>query len=81
VDGAGATTRADAGKLGTLLALARDPRTLGLTSPPRRQCPDCYAYTVRTTARGKTTTLVTGDAVVNPSELGALLANLADVTR
>ncbi len=81
VDGAGATTRADAGKLATLLAVARDPKTLGLTSPPGRQCPDCYAYTVRITTAGKTTTLVTYDSVVNPPELGALLAALADVTR
>ena len=81
VDGAGATTKADAGKLATLLSIARDPKTLGLTSPAGRQCPDCYAYTVRITTGGKTTTLVTYDAVVNPPELGALLADLAEVTR
>lgn len=81
VDGAGATTKADAGKLATLLGIARDPKTLGLTSPAGRQCPDCYAYTVRITTAGKTTTLVTYDAVVNPPELDALLAALAAVTR
>ena len=81
VDGAGATKKADPGKLATLLAIARDPKTLGLTSPAGRQCPDCYAYTVRITTAGKTTTLATYDAVVNPPELDALLAALADVTR
>ena len=81
VDGAGATKKADPGKLATLIAIARDPKTLGLTSPAGRQCPDCYAYIVRITTAGKTTTLATYDAVVNPPELDALLAALADVTR
>ncbi|MEO6060960.1 MAG: hypothetical protein ABIQ99_03370 [Thermoflexales bacterium] len=81
VDNAGVETKADPGKLAALLAIARNPKTLALTSPAGRQCPDCYAYTVRITTVGRTTTLVTYDAVANPPELDALLAALADVTR
>ena len=81
VDGAGVETKADPAKLAALLAIARNPKTLALTSPPGRACPDCFSYTVTIQTSGKTVTLVTYDAVANPPELDALLLALSEVAR
>ena len=81
VDNAGVETKADPAKLSTLLAIARNPKTLALTSPPGRGCPDCFNYAVTIQTQGITVNLVTHDSVSNPPELDALLLALAEVTR
>ena len=81
VDNAGVETKANPSKLAALLAIARNPKTLALTSPPGRGCPDCFRYTINLQTSGKAITLVTYDAVPNPPELDALLLALNEITR
>ena len=81
VDGAGVETKADQAKLAALVTIARDPKTLALTSPAGRGCPDCFKYTVSIQTPGANVSLVTYDGVTNPPELDALLLALAEVTR
>lgn len=81
VDGAGVEAKADPAKLAALLAVARNPKTLALSSPSGRGCPDCFKYAVTIQTPGASVSLVSYDGVTNPPELDALLLALAELTR